>query len=41
MNFNKVLVILHNKHGIQNGSTWITSDFQQKKEHELELHELK
>jgi hypothetical protein len=39
MNFNRVLVTFHNKHGIQNGITWITSDFQQKKELELKLHE--
>jgi hypothetical protein len=33
-------VIFNNKHGIQNGNTWITSDFQQKKEHEPELNEI-
>jgi hypothetical protein len=27
MDFNRVLVIFHNKHGIQNGITWITRDF--------------
>jgi hypothetical protein len=35
MNFNKVLVILQNKHGIQDGITWTTNDFQQKKRLEL------
>jgi hypothetical protein len=40
MNFNRILVILQNKHGIQNGIRWTTSDFQQKKGLKLELHGL-
>jgi hypothetical protein len=40
MNFNRVLMTLHNKHGIQNGITWTTSDYQQKKRLELKLHGL-
>jgi hypothetical protein len=40
MNFNRILMTLHNKHGIQNGITWTISDFQQKKGLELELHGL-
>jgi hypothetical protein len=30
--FNKVLVTLHNKHGIQDGITWTISDFQKQKD---------
>jgi hypothetical protein len=37
MDFNRILMTLQNKHGIQDGITWTTNDFQQK---ELELHEL-
>jgi hypothetical protein len=31
MDFNRILVTLQNKHGIQDGITWTTNDFQQKK----------
>jgi hypothetical protein len=41
MDFNKTLVILQNKHGIQNGITWTTRDFQKQKGSNLELHELR
>jgi hypothetical protein len=40
MDFNAILVNLQNKHGIQNGITWTTNDFQQKKGMKLELHGL-
>ncbi len=41
MDFNRILMALKNKHGIQDGITWTTNYFQQKKGLELELHVLK
>ncbi len=38
MDFNKTLMTLHNKHWIQDGITWTTSDFPPKKRLNLELH---
>jgi hypothetical protein len=40
MDFNRILVILQNKHGIQNGITWTKNNFQQKKGLKLELRGL-
>jgi hypothetical protein len=41
MNFNKTLMTLQNKHGIQDGITWTISDFQKQKGLNLELHGLR
>jgi hypothetical protein len=40
MDFNRILMTLQNKHGIQDGITWTTNGFQQKKGLKLELHGL-
>jgi hypothetical protein len=40
MDFNRILMTLQNKHGIQDGIRWTTNEFQQKKGLKLELHGL-